>query len=312
MKNGAFTIFIVPDRDGVSRRFRISQKLIYALALMGIASLGFISAFLIHYVYVVDEVFEANALRRHNSALVAELGSLKTEVENMETTLSGLNKLDEKLRSMTSLAEDIGGMAVGPLASQKGAGGPAGQGGFASELPLSNDVAMYQLSTALMESRVQGLSQQAEQQLVSLTDLVSFFEAQEKVLAHTPSLWPIRGWMTSRFGVRSDPYTGEKSMHNGVDLAAPSGTKVVAPAEGIVIFAGDRGAYGQMIAIEHGMGMVTHYGHLSKSFVRVGDEVERGQHIGAVGNTGRSTGPHLHYEVRVDGVPVNPEQYVLD
>ena len=143
------------------------------------------SAFLIHYVYVIDEVFEANTLRRHNDALVAELGSLKEDVSNMETTLLGLNQLDEKLRSMTSLAEDIGGMAVGPLASQKGAGGPARQSGFATELPLSNDAAMYQLSTALMESRVEGLSQQAEQQLVSLTDLVSF-------LKHRKKFWRIR------------------------------------------------------------------------------------------------------------------------
>jgi hypothetical protein len=312
MKNGAFTIFLVPDRDGVSRRFRISQKWIYSMALMGMGCLGFLSAFLIHYVYVVDEVFEANALRRHNQALVAELGSLEGKVEQMESVLLGLGKLDDKLRSMTSLAHDVGGLAIGPLAAQKGAGGPVGLGSFATEIPLSNDAAMYQLSTALMESRVQGLSQQAEQQLMSLTELVSFFEAQEKILAHTPSLWPIRGWMTSRYGVRSDPYTGEKSMHNGVDLAAAAGTKVLAPAEGTVIYAGDRGAYGKMIAVEHGMGMVTHYGHLSKIFVRVGDALERGQHIGAVGNTGRSTGPHLHYEVRVDGVPVNPEQYVLD
>ena len=312
MKNGAFTIFVVPDRDGVSRRFRISQKWIYATALTAIGCMGFLSAFLIHYVYVVDEVFEANALRRHNQALVAELGALEGKVGHMETALLGLGKLDDKLRSMTSLAQDVGGLAIGPLAAQKGAGGPVGMGSFATEIPLSNDATLYQLSTALMEGRVQGLAQQAEQQLMSLTELVSFFEAQEKVLAHTPSLWPVRGWVTSRYGVRSDPYTGEKSMHNGVDLAAAAGTKVLAPAEGTVIYAGDRGAYGKMIAVEHGMGMVTHYGHLSKIFVHVGDELERGQHIGAVGNTGRSTGPHLHYEVRVDGVPVNPEQYVLD
>ena len=171
---------------------------------------------------------------------------------------------------------------------------------------------MFELGTALMESRVQGLSHQAEQQLLSLTELVSFFEAQENLLAHTPSIWPIRGWMTSRFGVRNDPYTGEKAMHSGVDLAAAAGTKVVAPADGMVIFAGSRGAYGKMIIIEHGMGMVTHYGHLSKVLVNIGDEIERGHHIGAVGNTGRSTGPHLHYEVRVDGIPTDPEHYVLD
>ena len=314
MKTNALTVFIVPDRDGVSRRLRVSKKAIYGLALGAICAFGFLAAFLIHYTYVVSEVFEANNLRRQNQSLIVALNELEGQMDQMETSLTSLSKLDDKLRSMTTLADDVSGLAVGPLKAPKGAGGPAGGalGGFATALPLSEDPVMFQLGTALMESRVQGLSHQAEQQLSSLTELVSFFEAQETLLAHTPSLWPIRGWMTSRFGIRADPYTGEKSMHSGVDLAAAAGTKVIAPADGMVIFAGSRGAYGKMIIVEHGMGIVTHYGHLSTVLVRVGDDIERGQHIGAVGNTGRSTGPHLHYEVRVDGIPVDPEQYVLD
>ncbi|MBL92297.1 MAG: peptidase M23 [Myxococcales bacterium] len=314
MKTSAFTVFVVPDRDGVSRRLRVSKKALYGAILGGICAFGFLAGFLIHYTYVVSEVFEANNLRRQNQELIMALTDLEVQMEQMETSLTSLGKLDEKLRSMTTLADDVSGLAIGPLKARKGAGGPAGGAlsGFSAALPLSEDPVMFELGTALMESRVLGLSHQAEHQLSSLTELVSFFEAQETLLAHTPSLWPIRGWMTSRFGLRDDPYTGEKSMHSGVDLAAAAGTKVVAPAHGMVIFAGTRGAYGKMIIIEHGMGLVTHYGHLSKVLVRVGDEIERGQHIGAVGNTGRSTGPHLHYEVRVDGIPVDPEQYVLD
>jgi murein DD-endopeptidase MepM/ murein hydrolase activator NlpD len=118
--------------------------------------------------------------------------------------------------------------------------------------------------------------------------------------------------VTSTFGPREDPFTGERIMHFGLDLAAPEGAQVRAPAAGNVIFAGERGPYGNMIAIDHGRGVVTHYAHLSRLLVDVGTTVERGQHIGAIGNTGRSTGPHLHYETRVSGVPVNPMRFVLE
>jgi murein DD-endopeptidase MepM/ murein hydrolase activator NlpD len=120
----------------------------------------------------------------------------------------------------------------------------------------------------------------------------------------------VRGQITAGFGQRLDPFTGEGAFHSGVDIAAPNGTKVEASADGIVLQAGPNSGYGDEILIDHGFGLTTKYGHLSKILVVMGQEVKRGQTIGAVGMTGRATGCHLHYEVLVSETPVNPMRYL--
>jgi hypothetical protein len=128
----------------------------------------------------------------------------------------------------------------------------------------------------------------------------------------TPSIWPVRGRITAGFGQRMDPFTGEGAFHTGVDIAAPAGTPVRAAADGILFHAGPEAGYGNEALIDHGYGVTTKYAHLSTLDVVVGEEVSRGQVIGAVGMTGRATGPHLHYEVLVRGTPVNPAPYLRD
>ena len=135
---------------------------------------------------------------------------------------------------------------------------------------------------------------------------------QKDYLESMPTLKPTGGWFTSGFGVRSSPYTGKPTMHEGLDIANHVGTPIVAPASGVVTFSGSRPGYGSLITIDHGYGIQTQYGHVSRSFVSTGEKVKRGQRIGAVGNTGRSTGPHVHYEVRVNGIPVDPYYYILE
>ena len=130
-------------------------------------------------------------------------------------------------------------------------------------------------------------------------------------LAHTPSIWPVKGFITSGFGSRSDPFDGEPEYHQGIDISAPYGSPVAAPAAGLIIAAGWRRGLGQAIEISHGNGLSTVYGHLSKILVKPGQEVKRNQRIGLVGSTGRSTGAHLHYEVHRGGRPVNPKRYLL-
>ena len=126
----------------------------------------------------------------------------------------------------------------------------------------------------------------------------------------TPSIWPVRGQITAGFGQRMDPFTGEGAFHAGIDIAAPSGTQVKAAADGILFHAGPDAGYGNEVLLDHGYGITTKYGHLSATYVVVGQEVKRGQVIGTVGMTGRTTGPHLHYEVRVHETPVNPAKYL--
>lgn len=148
-----------------------------------------------------------------------------------------------------------------------------------------------------------------EQSVIQLWESLS---DSQSLLAATPSMRPARGPVGSRFGYRADPINGKMKMHAGLDIVVPPGTPVRAPADGVVSFAGWDDFYGKLVSIDHGFGVLTRYGHNSQIYVQVGQKVEKYDVISAVGSTGRSTGPHLHYEVRVNGVPVNPANYILD
>jgi murein DD-endopeptidase MepM/ murein hydrolase activator NlpD len=136
--------------------------------------------------------------------------------------------------------------------------------------------------------------------------------AQSQLLASTPSIAPVRGILTDGFGGRSDPFTGERGTHNAVDISSAVGQAVRAPADGIVVKAEWANGYGNVIYLSHGYGYSTRYGHLSSYAAKPGQHVKRGDIIGYVGSTGRSTGPHLHYEVRLNNNPVNPLEYILN
>jgi len=144
----------------------------------------------------------------------------------------------------------------------------------------------------------------------SLHILEEFFKSREALLLHTPLGYPVRGWITSPYGYRRNPFTGAREFHEGVDIAAPIGTPIRAPANGVVTFAGRHGGYGKLIVIKHGYGFSTLYGHCGKVLVKPGERVKKGEIIAYVGSTGRSTAPHLHYEVRLRGVPINPYRYL--
>jgi murein DD-endopeptidase MepM/ murein hydrolase activator NlpD len=142
--------------------------------------------------------------------------------------------------------------------------------------------------------------------------IIKDLKRQRNLLSSTPSIWPTKGWLASGFGYRISPFTGLREFHKGLDISSREGTRVIAPADGIVTFTGKNGLYGNMIKIDHGHGIVTRYGHLEKILKKRGEAVKRGDVIGLMGNTGRSTGPHLHYEVFLNGLPVNPKKYILN
>ncbi|MBI5286730.1 MAG: M23 family metallopeptidase, partial [Deltaproteobacteria bacterium] len=152
----------------------------------------------------------------------------------------------------------------------------------------------------------------AVEQEKSFNELYEHLLTQKSVLASTPSIWPVRGWVTSGFGYRTSPFTGLKEVHTGIDIANNHGTPVIAPADGVVVRIVREAGLGKFLTINHGYGIMTRYGHLSEVYVSVGKRVKRGEKISAVGNTGRTTGPHLHYEVAANGVLVNPERYILN
>ncbi len=306
-----FTLMLVPE--GVQtkvRRLQIPKSRVWALCLAALMGAGALIGFVVHYTYVIDQVFEARALREENSRLKERLTTVTGKIEDVDTRLADLRAFDEKLRSLTDLRDTERGLVMGGL---KPASGGANRSDISAiAIPLNgDDPAIAQLRDALLDSRLAGLTAEAHRQLSSLADLVDHFTEREVLLKSTPSIAPARGLLTSGFGSREDPFTGSLSTHSGLDIANVLGTEIVAPGDGTVLFAGEKGEYGNCVIIDHGRDVTTLYAHLQRFIVKTGDKVTRGQHIANLGNTGRSTGPHLHYEVRLNGVPTNPRRYVM-
>ena len=166
--------------------------------------------------------------------------------------------------------------------------------------------------TAKLETEALRLTRVADQRALSLQELVSQLEDKATKLSSSPAIWPTQGWMTSRFGTRVSPFTGKRQFHAGIDIAGALGTEIVATADGKVVFSGKKGPMGYAVIIDHGFGIRTHYGHNKELKVKKGEKVVRGQVIALLGSSGRSTGPHLHYTVELNGKAVNPLDYIFD
>lgn len=158
-------------------------------------------------------------------------------------------------------------------------------------------------------SEMQSYSKNLEKKLRGLSTLIRH---REDLLSSIPSITPTEGYISSTFGHRISPFTGDRVKHNGIDIGAPLGANVLATADGEVIYAGDAGTFGRVVVIDHGFGIITRYAHASRLLVETGAKVARGTSIAVVGSSGRSTGPHLHYEVMVEGKPVDPRGFMLD
>lgn len=162
-----------------------------------------------------------------------------------------------------------------------------------------------------LSAKVAGFSRETAEVADATDSLVDLLAPHLDLLAHTPSIWPVKGFLASGFGHREDPIDGEPAFHTGLDIAAPFGSPVQAPADGLVVETGWQQGYGNCIVISHGNGVATLYGHLSKILVKTGQKVKRWQKIGLVGTSGRTTGAHLHYEVHRQGRAVNPKPYLV-
>ena len=161
-----------------------------------------------------------------------------------------------------------------------------------------------------IDQKVDSLMAEASSREQSFTALLTFLKERKSLLAATPSLWPVTGWVTSEFGSRTSPFGNDREFHKAIDIATRYGRAIQAPADGVVAEVSYQQDVGQMVKIDHGYGVATYYGHLSKAIVRTGMTVKRGDVIGNVGNSGRSTGSHLHYAVMLKGVFINPRKYL--
>jgi len=182
-----------------------------------------------------------------------------------------------------------------------------------AQLPLSEK---HNSLMREMHDQIQQLNLATGNQEDIFQSLLKSLEDQQNLLASTPTIYPIskreQSWITSKFGYRISPFTGRREFHKGYDVASRKGVPILATADGVVTFAGNKGLLGKTVVVDHGHGMVTRYGHCSKILKKRGEKVKRWDTIALVGNTGRSTGSHVHYEVQLNGMPVNPEKYILN
>jgi murein DD-endopeptidase MepM/ murein hydrolase activator NlpD len=297
---------VVPDQATAEvRRYHFKKKWLLQAGIAAAVLLAVVAGAAVHYVLVAKDAAENRGLRDENLGLKAELRAISEKVEHMSGTLDRVERFDQKLRAITLLSDPQRNLAMGPTETEPQNQVPSG-GDNPFVRQKSNE------TPRALSDKLDKLSAEATRQEQSLQELQAYFQDQRFMLASVPSVWPTRGWVTSDFGPRLDPYTSDRVMHAGMDIAGPHGKEVIAPSDGTVVFAGLEGGYGNVLVIDHGYGIKTRYGHLAALKVKAGEKVKRGTAIAQLGNTGRSTGPHLHYEVRVNGIAQNPRKFILD
>jgi murein DD-endopeptidase MepM/ murein hydrolase activator NlpD len=281
----------------------------------------------VDYVRLRLDAAELARLRRQTVQHRGELDTLAGSLASLEEEFGRLWEFERKVRVIADLpgamleAEVPDDAAAGlggdqePPASEREGPAAGGRGGPEIEDPTAlRSVSLDLDSEVLAEARerIRRLAVRADTQAVSFEELIEGLEGKRHRLASTPSIWPTDGWVTSGYGYRISPFTGRRTFHAALDIAADFGTAIVAPARGRVVFAGRKGPLGKTLVIDHGFGLRTSYGHAAEIFAKKGQEVERGERIASVGSTGRSTGPHVHYVVEVKGKSVNPYNYIFE
>lgn len=302
MKHQSFTILILPDRGKAGIKWHLTRTKLLVLACF-IALLFFtLFSFSVHYFYILNREFESRWLRSENQAYQEQTHNYAQKIALIEQRLHQVNQLEKQLKNLTTLPDQL----TPPT------GGPTRPFDPYASYELFDSAVLSRLEQKVLDSRLTLLESELNHQIDSLNQLLDRLDEEKVLFQYTPSIWPLVGWVSSDFGMRRDPYTSEYVMHSGLDIAADMGSPIVAPAAGYVTFVGMLGPYGKTVIIDHGFGISTYYGHLSQAYVTVGQEIKRGSRIAAVGNTGRTTGPHLHYEVRQNGIPTNPRYYIIN
>ena len=324
----SFSLIVVADETSPIRRFDVRKVMVRrALWALGVVACVFALG-LVDYVRVRIDHVELGKLRVENSEQRAKIEAFDQSVAEVQATLDRVSEFERKVRTIANLPGSVatggaGVVEVGPSDS----GDLAAGRGEAEPVPTSKAPdpaasarrAATKSTAGAADDRVSRLRHEtkrlgfaANERQLSLEELVQQLEDKHDRLASSPAVWPTQGWLTSRFGTRISPFTGKRHFHAGIDIAGASGTDVIATARGKVRFVGNKGPLGKTVIIDHGYGVRTHYGHNRENLVKQGEKVERGQVIAKLGNTGRSTGPHVHYTVEVKGKAVNPLDYIFD
>jgi murein DD-endopeptidase MepM/ murein hydrolase activator NlpD len=302
-----YSVLIVPEQDSHIRRFEFSRRLIVSMVAGAAAVLVLVFASLVtlaHYYRAYQSTEEA---RLRAAQFEHERSRLVSRVNRLEGELVRAQRFAAKLDALAREREGAVKTGVGPLEGHMASLKKAlsiSESGDLDDVEIWRPPSINESSPELMarmdlmEEGVKGLEKRLHDAFARQQDRLFLWSSM-------PTLWPTRGFITSPFGKKRG-----NRYHEGMDIAGPTGTPIVAPGDGHVTFTGYKGGYGNTVKIDHGYGITTVYAHCSRIFVQDGDRVKRGEVVAAVGNTGSSTGPHLHYEVHLDGVPVNPKHYL--
>jgi murein DD-endopeptidase MepM/ murein hydrolase activator NlpD len=284
-----YILFVARSDDGTLRKVSIPVQYLYVFVVG--AAIGFLSLTGIasSYTRMLLKVSEFNQLRTEKDQLKDDYSRLEQVAKERDVQVASLGSIAGEVSALYGLKSDPAMVTASDEQIQ--------DAGVSSSIDKLQTLRTSALTGATMVGLTMGLTRNAT--------TADWFKANS-----APNLWPVEGQVTGSFGERIDPFNGEGAFHSGVDIGSNYGTPIIAPADGVVTFTDQLGGYGKAIMIDHGHGISTRYGHLSGFAVTAGQSVHRGDVIGFVGASGRSTGPHLHYEVRINDTPVNPYKYL--
>lgn len=327
--NKFYTLMIVPEKTSQVRKLVIPAWAV-RVAGVGAAFAGLLAfVMFLDYWYVMSQISENRQLKLENRLLRQQAQVYKDRFATVEDTLDRVKTFATRLKVITNI-DDPGSLLqslnqrtlpdaatnIGRPVERATASAPPG---LPSSVPLLDDQAtsanveeLSRRQTAELDRSFTELARRSSYLEEVLQDEYELLADKKDFLQARPTRRPAPGYFTSGFGLRKSPFGGKLKMHEGLDIANVPGTPIRAPAGGVVTFASVKSGYGETVIINHGYGLETVYGHTEKILVRVGQRVRRGDTIALLGNTGRSTGPHVHYEVRVRGTPVDPLSYILE
>jgi murein DD-endopeptidase MepM/ murein hydrolase activator NlpD len=295
------TLIWVPDGIKGPKQLKFPKLLLPLLILLLLSCAVSLVWVFREYQVMRNQMPLLGQLQEENERQKRQFVHLAQRIDEIIGNMGQLKELDLKLKVMMNLE-------TGNVNTPGGVGGSTPT----SPWPDYSEAKTHKQQVRLMHQSLDNLKTEVAMLKRDKSEFRKFLEGQKKLLASTPSIWPTKGWLSSRFGHRISPFTEEKEFHKGVDISARMNAPIVAPADGVVFGVDFDHGFGNTLVIKHGYGVTTLYAHLNKILVKRGQYVKRGEKIAQVGNTGRSTGPHLHYEVHLNGVPVNPLRYILN
>lgn len=292
MHKGDLTVIVASSAGGVARKYNLSKKLlgVAGTALALIAACFLLSC--LHYFHMWNKSSGQQALMDELDQLRKENELFRVDARQLTDQLALLETTAKKLEIMAGFVQE----------------GTAGVGGPAGNLRPMLDLA----SAPSLKKHFKSLDRKRINLQTEFAKLQEYYTGQQILLSATPTIMPAQGYLSDGYGYRKDPFTGERDWHPGVDISAPQGARVVATADGTVSRAGWTRGYGKMVDLEHRFGIMTRYGHMSRITVKAGQKVKRGDVIGYVGSTGRATGTHVHFEVRLNDEALDPMRFIRD